>query len=50
LNQAKINQRSTSPYNKTYVGKNAYTAGIEAGYDVFSLQKYTKQTKRQNKK
>ena len=36
LNQAKINQRSTSPYNKTYVGKNAYTAGIEAGYDVFS--------------
>ena len=36
LNQAKINQRGTSPYNKTYVGKNAYTAGIEAGYDVFS--------------
>ena len=36
LNQAKINQRGTSPYNKTYVGKNAYTAGIEAGYDIFS--------------
>ena len=36
LNQAKINQRSSSPYNKTYVGKNAYTAGIEAGYDIFS--------------
>ena len=36
LNQAKINQRGTSPYNKTYVGKNAYAVGIEAGYDVFS--------------
>ena len=36
LNQAKINQRGTSPYNKTYVGKNALAAGIEAGYDVFS--------------
>jgi len=36
LNQAKINQRGTSPYNKTYVGKNAYAAGIEAGYDIFS--------------
>ena len=36
LNQAKINQRGTSPYNKTYVGKNAYAAGFEAGYDVFS--------------
>jgi len=36
LNQAKINQRGTSPYNKTYVGKNAYAVGIEAGYDLFS--------------
>jgi len=36
LNQAKINQRGTSPYNKTYVGKNAYAVGIEAGYDIFS--------------
>ena len=36
LNQAKINQRGTSPYNKTYVGKNAYAVGLEAGYDVFS--------------
>ena len=36
LNQAKINQRGTSPYSKTYVGKNAYAVGIEAGYDVFS--------------
>ena len=36
LNQAKINQRGTSPYNKTYVGKNAYAVAIEAGYDVFS--------------
>lgn len=36
LNQAKINTRGTSPYNKTYVGKNAVAVGIEAGYDVFS--------------
>jgi len=36
LNQAKVNQRGTSPYNKTYVGKNAYAIGIEAGYNVFS--------------
>ena len=47
LNQAKINQRSTSPYNKTYVGKNAYTAGIEAGYDIFSQIQSMRQKEQQ---
>ena len=36
LNSAKINSPKNSPYNKTYVGKNAISLGIEAGYDVFS--------------
>lgn len=29
-------QSSTSPYKRTLVGKNAVSAGIEAGYDIFS--------------
>ena len=33
LNSAKINSQKTSPYNKTYVGKNAVAIGLEAGYD-----------------
>ena len=36
LNSAKINSQKTSPYNKTYVGKNAVAIGLEAGYDIFS--------------
>ena len=36
ISTVKINTPKTSPYNKTYVGKAAIAAGIEAGYDVFS--------------
>ena len=36
LNSAKINTQSASPYDHTYVGKNAVAIGAEAGYDVFS--------------
>ena len=36
LNSAKLNMPKTSPYNKTYVGKNAVAIGIEASYDIFS--------------
>lgn len=36
LNTAKINTQSASPYDHTYVGKNAVSIGVEAGYDVFS--------------
>ncbi len=30
-------QSSTSPYKRTHVGKGAWTAGIEGGYDLFRL-------------
>lgn len=30
-------QSSTSPYKRTHVGKDAYSAGIEAGYDLLRL-------------
>ena len=43
LNQAKVNLGKNSPYSKSYVGKNAYAVGIEAGYDVFSQIKKLKQ-------
>ena len=36
LNAAKLNAPKSSPYNKTSVGKNAVSLGVEAGYDVFS--------------
>ena len=36
LNNAKINMHKNSPYNRSYVGKNAYAVGVEAGYDLFS--------------
>ena len=36
LNSAKINSQKNSPYNKTYVGKNAVAIGVEAGYNIFS--------------
>ena len=36
LNSAKINSQKNSPYNKTYVGKNAVAIGVEAGYDIMS--------------
>ena len=42
INSAKINSQKNSPYNKTYVGKNAVSMGIEAGYDVFSRIAYTR--------
>ena len=42
INSAKINSQKNSPYNKTYVGKNAVSIGIEAGYDVFSRLAYTR--------
>jgi len=38
---------SNSPYNETWVGKNAYAIGIEAGYNVFSQ---IEKTRRNNQK
>ena len=38
ISQIKKNLSSNiAPYNKTNVGKNAYSVAIEAGYDIFSL-------------
>lgn len=30
-------QSSTTPYKRTHVGKGAWAAGVEAGYDIFDL-------------
>ena len=37
ISQYNRSQSKTSPYKRTYVGKEALSTGVEAGYDIFRL-------------